>query len=80
MQKVAIITSVINIQQFKFKVAGFRPRIEGQITFNGKLAIKMCLGSPPLEIIRIPLKITGTEGKPKISIGRKIDSLPEAHN
>ncbi|MGF7232342.1 AsmA-like C-terminal region-containing protein, partial [Arachidicoccus sp.] len=69
--------SVINIQQFKFKVAGFRPRIEGQTTFDGRLAIKMRLGLPPLGIIGIPLKITGTEEKPKISIGRKIDSLPQ---
>ncbi len=76
----SIKNSIINIQQFKFKVAGFRPRIEGQTTFDGKLAIKMRLGLPPLGIIGIPLKITGTEEKPKISIGRKIDSLPANYN
>jgi AsmA protein len=75
--KTTIKNNIITIEQFKFKVAGFRPRIEGQTSFDGKLNIKMRLGLPPLGIIGIPMKITGTQDNPKVSLGRNSDDLEE---
>ena len=69
--------NIITIDRFKFKVAGFRPRIEGTTSFDGKLNIKMRLGLPPLGIIGIPLKITGTQENPKVGLGRKTEDLEE---
>ncbi|CAN5810873.1 hypothetical protein BH11BAC3_BH11BAC3_05690 [soil metagenome] len=69
--------NLIEIERFKFKVSGFRPRIEGKTSFDGKLAIKMRLGLPPLGIIGIPLTVTGTQDNPKVKIGKKTDELPE---
>lgn len=67
--------NIMNIERFKFKVAGFRPRIEGQTSLDGKLNLKMRLGLPPLGIIGIPLKITGTSENPKIKIGKQTEDL-----
>ena len=75
--KTKIKNNIINIERFKFKVAGFRPRIEGQTSFDGALNIKMRLGLPPLGIIGIPMKITGTKDNPKVSLGRKSEDLQE---
>jgi len=75
--KTTIKNNIINIERFKFKVAGFRPRIEGQTSFDGKLNIKMRLGLPPLGIIGIPIKITGTQDTPKVRLGKKTEDLKE---
>ncbi|MDN3678094.1 AsmA-like C-terminal region-containing protein [Flavobacterium paronense] len=75
--KTKIKNNIINIERFKFKVAGFRPRIEGQTSFDGNLNIKMRLGLPPLGIIGIPMKITGTKDNPKVSLGRQSEDLKE---
>lgn len=75
--KTTIKNNIITVEKFKFKVAGFRPRIEGQTSFDGNLNIKMRLGLPPLGIIGIPLKITGTKDKPKVSLGRQSEDLQE---
>lgn len=75
--KTTIKNNIINIERFKFKVAGFRPRIEGQTSFDGALNIKMRLGLPPLGIIGIPMKITGTKDNPKVSLGRQSEDLKE---
>jgi AsmA protein len=81
LSKVSIRTTVknniIKIERFRFKVAGFRPRIEGETSFNGDLNVKMRLGLPPLGILGIPIKITGTQENPKIGIGRKSEDLKE---
>jgi AsmA protein len=69
--------NIITIERFKFKVAGFRPRIEGQTSFDGRLNIKMRLGLPPLGIFGIPMKITGTKDNPKVSLGRQSEDLKE---
>ena len=68
--KTTIKNNIITIERFKFKVAGFRPRIEGQTSFDGKLNIKMRLGLPPLGIIGIPMRITGTQENPKVKLGK----------
>ncbi|MGC4040511.1 MAG: AsmA-like C-terminal region-containing protein [Flavobacterium sp.] len=69
--------NIINIERFKFKVAGFRPRIEGQTSFDGDLNIKMRLGLPPFGIIGIPLKITGNKDNPKVRLGKQTEDLKE---
>ncbi len=75
--KTKIKNNIITIDRFKFKVAGFRPRIEGTTSLDGKLNIKMRLGLPPLGIIGIPLTITGTQDEPKVKLGRKTQDLEE---
>lgn len=75
--KSTIKNNIITIERFKFKVAGFRPRIEGTTSFDGRLNIKMRLGLPPLGIIGIPLSVTGTKDNPKVKLGRKTEDLEE---
>jgi AsmA protein len=75
--KTSIKNNIITIERFKFKFAGFRPRIEGKTSLDGKLNIKMRLGLPPLGIIGVPLVITGNKNNPKIKFGRKLDELEE---
>ncbi len=81
LEKISINTeiknNIINIEQFRFKVAGFRTRIEGQTSFDSKLNIKMRLGLPPLGLIGIPIKVTGTQDNPKVNIGKKTEDLEE---
>ncbi|MBA4166458.1 MAG: hypothetical protein H0X41_02750, partial [Chitinophagaceae bacterium] len=68
--KTTIKNNIITIQRFKFKVAGFRPRIEGQTSFDGQLNLRVRLGLPPLGIIGIPLHVSGTQDDPKVGLGR----------
>lgn len=75
--KTTIKNNIITIERFKFKVAGFRPRIEGTSSFDGKLNIKMRLGLPPLGIIGIPLTVTGTGDNPKVKLGKKGEDIEE---
>jgi AsmA protein len=75
--KSSIKNNIITLEQFKFKFAGFRPRIEGTTSLDGKLNIKMRLGLPPLGIIGIPMVITGNKDNPKVKIGQKSEELEE---
>lgn len=75
--KTTIKNNLITIEQFRFKVAGFRLKTEGQTSFDGNLNIKMRLGLPPLGIIGIPIKVTGTQENPKVNIGKKTEDLEE---
>ena len=75
--KSSIKNNLITVERFKFKVSGFRPRIEGQSSFDGRLDFKMRLGLPPLGIIGIPIKVTGTQENPKIGLGKKSKDLEE---
>ncbi|CAM3341783.1 AsmA-like C-terminal domain-containing protein [Flavobacterium longum] len=75
--KTKIKNNIMTIERFKFKVAGFRPRIEGTTSLDGQLNLKMRLGLPPLGIIGIPLTITGTKDDPKVKLGRKTEDLEE---
>lgn len=75
--KTTIKNNIITVERFKFKVAGFRPRIEGTTSFDGKLNIKMRLGLPPLGIIGIPLTVTGTKDNPKVKLGKKGEDIQE---
>lgn len=69
--------NIVTIERFKFKFAGFRPRIEGTSSLDGRLNMKMRLGLPPLGIIGIPLTVTGTKDNPKVKIGKKTEDLEE---
>ncbi|WP_298222125.1 AsmA-like C-terminal region-containing protein [Flavobacterium sp.] len=75
--KTTIKNNIITIERFKFKFAGFRPRIEGTTSFDGQLNIKMRLGLPPLGIIGIPLTVTGTKDAPKVKLGKKGEDIEE---
>jgi AsmA protein len=68
--KTTIKNNVITIAQTKLKVAGFRPRFEGQVSFDGKLNLSGRLGLPPFGIFGIPLSITGTQEKPIVKLKR----------
>mgnify|MGYP001139959661 FL=1 len=56
------------------KVAGFRPRFEGQVSFDGKLNLSGRLGLPPFGIIGIPFSVTGTQDKPVVKLRKQKDS------
>jgi AsmA protein len=59
------------------RFAGFRPRFEGQVDFDGNLNLKFRLGLPPLGIFGIPMTITGTQDKPIIKLGKQGQELKE---
>ncbi|MBF4506774.1 hypothetical protein IRZ83_08835 [Flavobacterium sp. JLP] len=75
--KTKIKNNIMTVERFKFKFAGFRPRIEGTTSLDGKLNLKMRLGLPPLGIFGIPLTVTGTQDAPKVKVGRKTEDLEE---
>ena len=75
--KTAIKNNIVTIERFKFKVAGFRLRFEGQTSLDGKLNLKMRIGLPPLGIFGIPIKVLGTQENPDIKLGRKSEDLEE---
>ena len=78
--KTTIKNNIMTVERFKFKFAGFRPRIEGTTSLDGRLNLKMRLGLPPLGIFGIPLTVTGTQDNPKIKLGRKSDDLEETQD
>jgi AsmA protein len=75
--KTTVKNNLIKIERFKFKAAGFRPRIEGETSFDGKINLKIRIGLPPLGIIGIPIKVTGTQENPEIGVGKKTEDLEE---
>ncbi len=77
--KTTIANNIITIEQTKMKVAVFRAKFSGQVSFSNELNLKFRLGLPPMGIIGIPMTITGTEDKPKIHLGKgkKEDELQE---
>ncbi|MNL33969.1 hypothetical protein D3C87_1559080 [compost metagenome] len=68
--KSKIANNIITIDRFKMRVAGFRPRFEGQVSFDGRLNMSGRLGLPPFGILGIPLSITGTQENPKVALKR----------
>jgi len=75
--KTTIKNNIVTIERFKFKVAGFRLRFEGETSLDGKLNLKMRIGLPPLGILGIPIKVLGTQENPDIKLGRKSEDLEE---
>ncbi|WP_199118482.1 AsmA family protein [Pedobacter sp. ASV28] len=68
--KTTIKNNIITIERTKMKIAGFRPRFEGQVSFDGRLNLSGRLGLPPFGIIGIPLSVTGTQEKPIVKLKR----------
>ncbi|WP_316779680.1 AsmA-like C-terminal region-containing protein [Pedobacter antarcticus] len=62
--------NIMTIERTKMRIAGFRPRFEGQISLDGRLNISGRLGLPPFGLIGIPLSITGTQENPVIRLKR----------
>ncbi|URM38337.1 AsmA-like C-terminal region-containing protein [Flavobacterium anhuiense] len=75
--KTTVKNNIITVDRFKFKFAGFRPRIEGTTSLDGKLNLKMRLGLPPFGIFGIPLTVTETQDNPKVKVGKKTEDLEE---
>ena len=67
--KSSIKNNLITIERLKFKTGGMRIRFEGQTSFDNKVNFKMRIGLPPLGIIGIPIRITGSSDNPKIKMG-----------
>lgn len=62
--------NVMTITPTTMKMAGFRGKLEGQVTMDGKINIGFRLGLPPMGLINVPIKITGTADDFKISTGK----------
>lgn len=77
--KSKIANNIMTIERTKLRVAGFRPRFEGQIGLDGKLNLQGRLGLPPFGIFGIPFTVTGTQENPQIHLrrGKKSDQLDE---
>ncbi len=75
----AIANNIITIKRTKMRMAGFRLRFEGQVSFDNALNLQFRLGLPPFGIFGIPMTITGTEAKPLIHLGKgkKEDELKD---
>ena len=69
--KSTVDNNLIHIDDFTFKVAGFRPSIKGTTSFDGLLDLRVRLGLPPGGIIGIPIVVAGTHSEPKIKIFSK---------
>ena len=68
--KSTIANNTITIERTKLRVAGFRPRIEGKVSLDGRLDLHFRLGLPPFGIFGIPMTISGTQFSPKIHLGK----------
>ena len=74
--KTKIKNNIITIDPVRMRVAGFRPKLQGQVSFDGKLNLKFRLGLPPLGIFGIPMTVTGTQDKPIVKFKRGTDNKP----
>ena len=77
--KSSIANNIITIERVKLKVKGFRPRFEGQYSFDGKMNLTGRLGLPPFGIIGIPFTVTGTQENPQVHLrrNRETDKIEE---
>lgn len=66
----AIKNNVMTITPITMKMAGFRGKLEGQVTMDGKINVGFRLGLPPMGLINVPMKITGTADDFEISTGK----------
>ncbi|SMD44535.1 AsmA protein [Aquiflexum balticum DSM 16537] len=68
--KSSIANNLITIERTRMRIAGFRPRFEGQVSLDGDMSIAFRLGLPPLGIFGIPIKITGNAENFNMEIGK----------
>lgn len=71
--KSKINNNIITVARTKMRVAGFRPRFEGEVSFDGKLNLKGRLGLPPFGILGIPFSVTGSQSNPRVMLKRGSD-------
>ncbi|MBX3239573.1 MAG: AsmA family protein [Chitinophagaceae bacterium] len=62
--------NVLNIERVRLRIAGLRPRFEGQVSLDGELNLKGRLGLPPLGIFGIPFTVSGTSDNPEVKLKR----------
>lgn len=72
--KTKIENNIITIERTKLRIMGFRPRFEGQVSFDGKLNLTGRVGLPPFGIFGIPFTVTGTQSNPNVRLKRGKDS------
>lgn len=72
--KTTIANNIITLERTKMKIFGFRPRFEGQVSFDGRLNLSGRLGLPPFGIFGIPFTVNGTQDDPKVKLRRAKDS------
>ncbi|MCS4435408.1 AsmA-like C-terminal region-containing protein [Aquiflexum gelatinilyticum] len=65
-----IANNLMTIERTRMRIAGFRPRFEGQVSLDGDMSIAFRLGLPPLGLFGIPIKITGNAENPNIEVGK----------
>ncbi|MFT3948969.1 MAG: AsmA-like C-terminal region-containing protein [Agriterribacter sp.] len=68
--KTKINNNIITLERVKLRIAGLRPRFEGQISLDGLLNLKGRIGLPPLGIIGIPFMVSGTSDAPRVKLKR----------
>ncbi len=68
--KTTVKNNIITLERTKLRIAGFRPRFEGQVSLDGKLNIKGRLGLPPFGIFGIPFNVSGTSENPVVKLKR----------
>lgn len=68
--------SIITIEPVKMRIAGFRPKFQGQMAMDGRLQMKGRIGLPPLGIFGIPFNISGTSDHPVVKLKRGPDNKP----
>lgn len=71
--KSKIARNIMTIERVKMKIAGFRPRFEGQVSLDGRMNLTGRLGLPPWGIFGIPFTVTGSGTNPKIHLRRSRD-------
>lgn len=69
----SIAGNIITIERTKLRIAGMRPRFEGQVSFDGRLNLRGRVGLPPLGIWGIPFNVTGTQHNPVVRLGKSRD-------
>jgi AsmA protein len=69
----SIANNIITIERTKLRIAGMRPRFEGQVSFDGRLNLRGRVGLPPLGIWGIPFNVTGTQHNPVVKLGKNKD-------
>ncbi len=68
--KTSLKNNILTISPTKMRIAGFRPKFEGQVSLDGRLNLKGRLGLPPFGIFGIPLSVTGTQSAPLVKLKR----------
>lgn len=68
--------SILTIEPVRMRIAGFRPRFQGQMSLDGRLQMKGRIGLPPLGIFGIPFNISGTSENPIVQFKRGPDNKP----